>query len=52
MIKKIYKIGGLTLIEITTYEDEREMPVKVKGGGEVIELTQKDIDKIEKSNEI
>lgn len=43
MKKSVYKLFGLTFLEITRYEDEAEVPVKTEGGGEVLSLSEKEI---------
>lgn len=51
MKKTIVKILGIVVKETTVYEDEKEMPInETKGEGVVIELSQKEIDKMEKQN--
>ena len=53
MQKTTTKIFGIVVKETTVYEDEKEMPIANESGqgeGVVIELSQKEIDKMEKQN--
>jgi hypothetical protein len=48
MKKTSYKLFGVLILEVTRYEDEAEIPLKVeKGGGEVLEISEKELDKME-----
>lgn len=48
MKKTITKILGITVKEVTTYEDEKEMPAQISSGdGVVLELTEKEMKQLE-----
>jgi len=52
MIKTIYQLFGLKLLEITRYEDEKEMLIINEQGGEgvVIEVSASELKKIQDDN--